>query len=32
LRALAALFKLPSLIRGLERLLSGDDETRGGRG
>jgi UDP-3-O-[3-hydroxymyristoyl] glucosamine N-acyltransferase len=32
LRAQAALFKLPSLIRGLERLLSGDDEKkRGGR-
>jgi UDP-3-O-[3-hydroxymyristoyl] glucosamine N-acyltransferase len=31
LRAQAALFKLPALIRGLERLLSGDDEKRGGR-
>jgi UDP-3-O-[3-hydroxymyristoyl] glucosamine N-acyltransferase len=32
LRAQAVLFKLPSLIRGLERLLSRDDEKKGGRG
>jgi UDP-3-O-[3-hydroxymyristoyl] glucosamine N-acyltransferase len=32
LRAQAALFKLPSLIRGIERLLSGDGDKKGGRG